>query len=258
MTGKHGPTVSGTGGIPQSTEEPDLGHVAEFVRGIAELWDQHLGERLSGIYLIGSLAHGGYNARYSDIDVALITLGGLITGDLELVRSKAAIRWPGPASRLSLFWTDESFSSGRFPPLDRIDYLDHRRLLLERRRATPARPSPLEIRKYLSADPLRVWSRQMIEFIALDELALHDHKRYLRTLLYPARFLYSWETGNITSNDDAVAYVERRNLIGPGIDLVVRALHCRNDGSSPAPLFPERETLHRLMSICVERVGATR
>jgi hypothetical protein len=248
--------VSGIGGRPQSTNEP-TGGVAEFARGIAELWDLHLGERLLGVYLIGSLAHGGYNARYSDIDVALIASSGLISDDLELVHSKAAIGWPDLASRLSLFWTDEAFSSGRFPPLDRIDYLDHRRPLLERRCATPARPSLLEIRTYLSGDPLRNWSRQAADFIALDELAAHDHKRYLRTLLYPARFLYSWETGNVASNDDAVAYAGRRNLVGPDIDLVARALLCRNCGSSPALLFPERRTLRRLVSICEERVGAT-
>jgi hypothetical protein len=250
--------VSETSGTQRRTDEPDLSGVAEFARGLAALWDQHLGERLSGIYLIGSLAHGGYSAQYSDIDVALITLNGLITSDLELVHNEAARRWPDLASGLSLFWTDETFSSGRFPPLDRIDYLDHRRPLLERRRATPARPSLFEIREYLSGDALLVWSRRVIELVALDELATHDHKRYLRTLLYPARFLYSWETGNVASNDDAVAYVERRNLVGPAIDLVVRALHCRNDGSSPASLFPERQTLRHLLSICKERVGATR
>jgi hypothetical protein len=54
-------------------------------------------------------------------------------------------------------------------------------------------------------------------------LAPDDHKRYLRTLLYPARLLYSWKTGNVASNDDTVAYIESRNLVGGEVDLIARA-----------------------------------
>ena len=43
-----------------------------FARGIADYWQEQLGERLLGIYLLGSLTHGGFSARYSDIDVGLL------------------------------------------------------------------------------------------------------------------------------------------------------------------------------------------
>jgi hypothetical protein len=33
-------------------------------------------------------------------------------------------------------------------------------------------------------------------------LTADDHKRYLRPLLYSARFFYGWETGAIGSNDE--------------------------------------------------------
>jgi hypothetical protein len=44
----------------------------EFANEVAHLWKHQLGQRLVGVYLIGSLAHGGFSARYSDIDMALI------------------------------------------------------------------------------------------------------------------------------------------------------------------------------------------
>jgi predicted nucleotidyltransferase len=248
--------VSGTSDTRQSTDETALGGVIEFARGVAELWDQHLGERLLGVYLIGSLAHGGYSPRYSDIDMALITLSGLITRDLELVRQKAAIGWPDLAPRLSLFWSDETFSSGRFPPLDRIDYLDHGLPVLERRRLLPQRPTLLQVRSYLSGAPLTNWRRQVLRLTALAELAPDDHKAYLRALLYPARFLYSWETGTVASNDEAVACLDSRAPPGVNVDLIRRALDCRNATQDPSPLFADRLQLLEFVDICASRSGA--
>jgi hypothetical protein len=233
-----------------SVHEPVPASVAAFVRHVAELWERHLRQRLAGIYLIGSLAHGGYSPRYSDIDMALITEAPLAAGEVDLVNEKAALHSAFFSERLSLFWADENFSAGRFPPLDRIDYLDHRVPLLERRRAMPARPALREVRSYLGAEPLRNWSQQAMRFSSLEALAVDDHKRYLRALLYPARFLYSWETGKVASNDDGVAYIEESNLIGSDIDIVARALRCRNDGGDPSPLFCERQRLLRLVSVC--------
>ena len=57
-----------------------------------------------------------------------------------------------------------------------------------------------------------------------------------------ARFLYSWESGTIASNDAAVSFLEgtKFNL---DLDLIKRALHCRNQGSDLTALFPERSKL---------------
>jgi hypothetical protein len=228
-----------------------------FAGRVAGLWDDLLGERLVGAYLIGSLAHGGYRAYYSDIDMALVSQRTLAAADFNGVNGRMALCSPVLAPKVSLFWTDATFSAGRFPPLDRIDYLDHRVVLLERRRVLPERPTLLEVRTYLSADPLRKWSEEAMRLTALPELLPHDQRLYLRALLYPARFLYSWETGNVASNDDAVAYVERRNLAGSDADLLRRALRCRNAEEDISLLFPERRKLHDLLRICTERVTAT-
>src|SRR5262249_6196524 len=156
---------------------------------------------------------------------------------LELIKGRIARRSLDLSTKLSVFWADETFSIGRFPPLDRIDYLDHRIPLLERRRLLPERPTLGQVRSYLSGEPLTTWRRQATRLASLAALAPEDHKAYLRALLYPARFLYSWETGKVASNDDAVGYVERRALPCLDVTLVRRALDCRNAGQDASPLF---------------------
>jgi hypothetical protein len=225
-----------------------------FAQAFAERWHRHLRQRLAGIYLIGSLAHGGYSDHYSDIDVLLIA-EGLASDELEVIDQQVAVHSSALAARLSLFWADWQFKVGRFPPLDRIDYLDHAVPIVEQRHVVPARPTLSEVQSYLGAEPLSSWSQSVLRFSKLEELAIEDHKRYLRTVLYPARFLYSWETGKVTSNDDAVAYLKERDLVGLEFDLIARALQCRIQGSDPLPLFSQRKRLLPLLEICVERTA---
>lgn len=226
-----------------------------FARDVAQAWADHLGARLVGIYLIGSLAHGGFNERYSDIDMALIVETLLPPDELDLLRSKATALSKEHAAKLSLFWADADFSVGRFPPLDRADLIDHAVTLIERRRVRPARPTLAEMRAYLAGEPFRGWSQQAVRFATLDELPAEEQKRYLRALLYPARLLYSWETGRMSSNDEAVAFVENRALGGPDFAIVRRTLECRNRGESPEALFAERAKLTGLQAICRRHMG---
>ena len=158
-------------------------------------------------------------------------------------RNEAAAESDLFARMLSLFWSDRAFLIGRFPPLDQVDLIDHAVTLRERVRVRPVRPTRQQIRSYLRGEPLRNWSDQVLRFATLDALAAEDNKRYLRALLYPARFLLSWETGTIASNDDAVAFLENRADIALDLDLMKRALRCRNQGSDADALFPERSKL---------------
>jgi predicted nucleotidyltransferase len=105
----------------RTTNRSDQAAAVEFAYDVAQFWDRHLGQRLFGVYLIGSLAHGGFSAQYSDIDMALIAAGPWESGEIDLVFHKVVARSAALSSKLSLFWTDQYFSVGRFPPLDRID-----------------------------------------------------------------------------------------------------------------------------------------
>lgn len=196
-----------------------------FARQLAAAIHKRFDTRVFGVYLLGSLAHGGFGRRYSDLDMALIVMGGLKDNELSDIRAAAAELSPVWAARLSVFWSDPNFVVGRFPPLDRIDYLDHAVTLVERQRSTPPRPTLDEIRTYLAGAPFAGWFASARQFAEKSELGSNEHKSYLRTLLYPARFIMSWRTceplfrpawTSISSNGRWSAEGERKTPSGFG------------------------------------------
>lgn len=226
-----------------------------FAATLADRWRIHLGDALIGIYLIGSLGHGGFSRRYSDIDMAVITERGLTTADLDAMRMASAELSGELAAKLSIFWTDRTFSSGRFPPLDRVDYLDHGVALVERERLTPARPGLAEVRDYLAGKPFESWSQGAAQFAALDKLEPASGKRYLRAHLYPARFVYSFMTGRMGSNDAAVDWVKDRAPPGLDVSLIAKALEYRRTAADPDALFPARVALPRQVAACATLIS---
>jgi adenylate cyclase len=94
----------------------------DFARRLVPRWQEALGTDLLGAYAIGSAAHAGFNWRYSDLDIALVTAAGLSPQAHDRLRSEAVALSADWGSKVSVFWTNRHFSLGRFPPLDRIDY----------------------------------------------------------------------------------------------------------------------------------------
>jgi predicted nucleotidyltransferase len=221
-----------------------------FAARTVPLWQAALGSELLGAYLMGSLAHGGFSRRYSDIDVGLVTETGLSAQTLDRVRSEAAALSADWEPRLSVFWTDRHFGLGRFPPLDRIDYLDHAVVLMEQERVRPMRPALEEIQRYLAGAPFAGWRELALRFATAEILAPKDRKAYLRTLLYPARFCYSWMTGRMGSNDDAVAFLCKTCPARLDVSLITSALQCRQADADPDPLFPARASLPSQVDAC--------
>jgi predicted nucleotidyltransferase len=222
----------------------------DFARRIVPFWQAALGSKLLGIYLIGSLAHGGFSRRYSDIDMAVVTQEGLSPQTLDRVRSEAAAVSAEWAAKLSVFWADRHFELGRFPPLDRIDYIDNAVVLIERERVQPTRPTLEEIQHYLSGAPFANWTEQALRFATAEALETKDRKVFLRTLLYPGRFCYSWMTGRMGSNDDAVAFLAETRPARLDVSLITRALQCRRADADPDVLFPARTTLPSQIDAC--------
>jgi hypothetical protein len=74
-------------------------------------------------------------------------------------------------------------------------------------RHEPVRPTLEEIQRYLAGTPFAHWANLAERFATAETLEPKDHKTYLRTLLYPGRFCYSWMTGRMGSNDHAVAFL---------------------------------------------------
>jgi hypothetical protein len=113
-----------------------------------------LDSRLIVSYALGSLAHGGFSPLVSDVDLGLILADPLRTIDRIAIRQMThSLRSAGPTmcERLSVFWGAPSTlrgqsRGGRFPPLDRLDLLDHGQLLIgEDARSVVARPELAEL-----------------------------------------------------------------------------------------------------------------
>jgi predicted nucleotidyltransferase len=238
-----------------STEADETARTAalKFADALASSFQAQLGERLIGAYLIGSLAHGGFSRRYSDIDMALITEVALDTAALATLRGLAAERDATLSQKLSVFWSDRGFSMGRLPPLDRIDYLDRAVMLTERERVLPVRPTIDEIRVYLSGAPFTNWTENAHRFAGMSALVPGDHK--IRTPLYPARLVYSWSTGLMGSNDVAVAYTREHAPPGMNTDILTRALIYRQDAADPDELFPDRRILPDQVTSCIQVIA---
>jgi predicted nucleotidyltransferase len=236
--------------MPPTTDASAQAAAVDFAHHIVPFWQAALGSELLGVYLIGSLAHGGFSRRYSDIDIALVTEAGLSPQTLDRVRSQATEVSTDWGTKLSVFWTDRYFGLGRFPPLDRIDYIDHAVVLIERECVRPVRPALEEIQYYLAGAPFANWTEQVQRFASAETLEPKDRKAYLRTLLYPGRFCYSWMTGRMGSNDDAVAFLGKTRPARLDVSLITRALQCRQANADPDSLFPVRTTLPSQVDAC--------
>ena len=236
--------------MPSSADENAAKAAREFAYKLVPRWRAQLGAQLLGTYLLGSLAHGGFSRRYSDIDMGAVTESGLAPSALEAMRAEAVDVSAELAPKLSIFWTDRSFSQGRFPPLDRSDFLDHAVTLCERERVSPPRPGLDEVRAYLTGLPFSNWVAAVERFCNADSLDPKDRKPYLRAQLYPARFAMSFMTGRMASNDDAVAWVRGQSFPGLDVPLIERALDIRRAAADPDPLFPDRGKLRRQVAAC--------
>jgi predicted nucleotidyltransferase len=230
---------------------------AGFTRCLVPRWQAMLGNELLGVYLIGSLAHGGFSRRYSDIDMAVVAEAGLSAAAIDQVKREAAALSAEWGPKLSVFWADRHFSVGRFPPLDRLDYLESSIVLMERERVRPARPTLEDIRSYLSGAPFANWVERARQFAAATTLDPKDRKPYLRALLYPARFCYGYIAGRMGSSEDAVAFLHERPP--PGLDLISidRALRCRRSADDPDLLFTLRSTLPAQVEACAAVIAGS-
>jgi predicted nucleotidyltransferase len=215
-----------------------------------------LGERLVAAYAIGSLAHGGFSPLVSDIDLGLIISDPLLARDgrlIQIVADAEKAKGSELGQRLSVFWGTRSTlrrerEGGRFPALDRLDLLEHGRLLIGREvRGGLSRPSRSELIvggaefaiAYLAGvrgegnrpgqvlGSLRPAGEDAVEEIRRPEMLLaRGVRRVTKLALFPVRFLFTAATGQVGTNDAAVAHhLEQRGA--PASALVAAALSWR-------------------------------
>ena len=178
------------------------------------------GDRLSAVFALGSLAHGGFAPLVSDVDVALI-LNDLSEDTADLVgqvKQLSIARTGDPlAHRLSIFWSDwHGVRHGpgdgtRLPAVDRLDLLDDGRLLHGvDQRANGNRPDRTELVVDGARFACAKFDDQYLADLHRPELiAAEGPRAATKAALFPIRFLYTLDSGLIGKNDAAAHWYQR-------------------------------------------------
>ena len=241
-------------------EPAELSGGAEQAKAVlaeaASAYRHALGERLVAAYALGSVAHGGFSPLVSDVDLGLVLADPLRPSDPETIQRVAeALKARGSAlhERLSVFWGTPSTLGGqqvggRFPPLDRLDLIQHGLLLngedTREDLPQPSRADLLVAGAEFALDflagirptgglsgqgvgSLRPAGDDAVEQIRRPETLLARGVRDVTKLvLFPARFLYTAETGLVGTNHSAADHYLAADQV-PGASLVAAALTWR-------------------------------
>ena len=240
-------------GSPAGQATADQGE-AVLVRAVAA-YRAALGSRLIAGYALGSLAHGGFSPLVSDVDLGLILEDPVRAADRLTIRTAArSVRAGGSAldQRLSVFWGTPATlqgqrRGGRFPPLDRLDLLEYGRLLTGTdARSAVARPDRTELLVagaefalgYLGGAarlPDRLRRRALFgsrdddvltEIRTPSRLVSAGPRRVTKIVLFPVRFLFTAQTGQVGTNTLAARHY-LASPDAPATSLVAAALAWR-------------------------------
>ena len=173
----------------------------EVCRAAVQAAVEFLGERLVSAYAIGSLAHGGFSAPVSDVDVALLVdpCDQNVPGVVDDVADRARERiGTDLAERLSIFYSDwptfdQPHSWARLGPIDRLDLMRHGVLVhgIDHRRRFGRQPQRAELvaatAAFLADKPL-VRQEPAV-------LVAQGPRPLTKAVLSPVRFLYTYATG---------------------------------------------------------------
>jgi hypothetical protein len=220
-----------------------MNEISEYVTRVAEHFRSDLGPSLVEVYKLGSLAHGGFSATYSDIDVGLLLNCKEPPSDMATLVTQAKSLHPDLGKKLSVFWGNPEFRWGRLPVIDRLDLLDHGVPILGSHKADFRRPTAVEVHQALRESIERSWQPRIPELQALKRLETKDRKPYVRAILYAARLIFTWDKLAVDSNNRAVEYLHQ--VQPPGLDLkpIDMALACRQDRCSAEDVFAVRADL---------------
>jgi len=214
-----------------------------------------LGDRLIAAYALGSLAHGGFSTLVSDVDLGLVLADPVQQSDSGTIQAVAdSVRRRGSAlhGRLSVFWGTPStlqgrLPGGRFPALDRLDLLEHGRLLHGKdARDGMARPSQSEllimgaefaleqlggeqssVRRSPGLGSMSPGDESVLDEIRSPALLVsRGPRRLTKIVLFPVRFLFTAATGQVGTNALAVTHY-LADAQAPAGELVAAALSWR-------------------------------
>lgn len=233
-----------------------------MIRAAAAAARDALGRRLTATYAIGSLAHGGFSAAASDVDLALLTEDLVEPPELERIAAATEAELGTELSRrLSIFHAPwRSFAAppaeARFPALDRLDLVRHAVLVEGNVRAAIAEPAREEVVAEAVAFGLEQLGSEAVRATVRGP-PLGDLRETTKLVLFPVRLLFVARTGNVGSNDHAAAHYHEATG-SSRLEVVDEALRWRREGSVPdrgAELL--RSQLPRLHRQVLDLLGET-
>ncbi len=190
------------------------------------------------VYVMGSLARGGFSDIASDIDLGIIIEGPLDNAREKIkdVLSAAHKAFPSVKNNISIFWGSvESLNgvidAGRYPPFDRLDLIDHGQLLSGQDiRQILVKPTRKELEIASSTFSLSYLANQerIDEFHNCRRIAEKGVVYTTKTILFPARFIYLQRTGQIAGNEESSRYYVD-NFKGPDAELIEQGYYWRHN-----------------------------
>jgi predicted nucleotidyltransferase len=219
--------------------------VKAAVSATREALASSFGDRCLAVYLMGSLARGGFSESVSDIDLGVVIAGPLEPSDSDRIALSAERGVAGDSvlpNAVSIFWGSvDSISGrgggGRFPPFDRLDLLESAVLLHGRElREELVRPQQRELVVSSASFALqRLCSEASIENLgSLERIASGGLVSLTKTVLFAPRFVYLAQTGKVAANDAAAAHYCAQ-FSGPDAELVGCAVRWRSTPPPPTP-----------------------
>jgi hypothetical protein len=233
-----------------------MDELLDYVARVAEYFKSRLGASLVEAYKLGSLAHGGFSNIYSDIDVGLLLNCNEPPVEMSALIAQTNTLDAEYGKKLSVFWGNPEFAWGRLPVIDRLDMLDRGMPLLHGIKPTFRRPMKDEIHQEQLQSIERSWKSRIPELSRLTALEPRDRKPYIRTILYVARLIYTWDNLAVDSNDRAVEYLHK--VQPPDLDLkpIDMALACRNKKCTAEDVFALHTDLNRQCDSAVGYISA--
>ena len=223
--------------------------------------DEHLGDRLAGVYLRGSLAAGDFDPESSDIDVMAVTTRPVNDEEFDALAALHADMDTLPnlyAGRLEIAYVDRNalrrFRPGqRHPTLgqgESLVWLEHgsnwilERWTLREHGIVLRGPEPQELIDAISDEEIRSailerlpdWA-EWAQDVDDPEWALHlGHKAYVVETM--CRALYAISQGTLPSKPQAVAWA-RTTVQEPWRSTVVRSATWHNSPTFDQSVVPE-------------------
>jgi len=168
------------------------------------------------VFVMGSLARGGFSEAVSDIDLGLVSGKSLSNAKEEfaIIKKQLMQKYPSIKNNISIFYGSVSEINKkegvfRYPPFDRLDLIKHALLVsgddIRHKLIVPQKEELLLATADFALDYLTTEVR--INEFKNQELIIGKGLTYFtKTVLFPVRFIYFEKTGKISGNDVSVNY----------------------------------------------------